>query len=190
VPAYGLLAAGAGVLLVLVGIALWRSRPDIAPGETVPPDATPGATALDLSGRWQAQVPLRLPSRPPRPALKDFFMETDAEGNILGAGVTLTDPGRGGAGAGYRVVSDGRQRLQSVLAPIAEKPSGAVVPIDFIPFPAWVPARERLWRALEGSSRRPEQVRYLVLESVEDDYLVQAGINETGFLSWVFFSRA
>ncbi|MFN2387324.1 MAG: hypothetical protein ABR576_13740 [Thermoanaerobaculia bacterium] len=189
VPTYGLLAAGAGVLLVLVAVAIWRSRPDLPPGETTPPDATPGTSPLELSGRWQAQVPLRLPSRPPRPALKDFFLETDAEGNILAAGVILTDPGRGGAGAGYRVVPDGQQRLQSVLARIAEKPSGAAVPIDFIPFPAWVPQRERLWRVLEGSSRRPEQVRYLLLESVEDDYLVQAGINETGFLSWVFFSR-
>ena len=189
IPAYGLIAAGAGLLFLLAALAIWRSRTAAPPGEAAPPDATPGASALDLSGLWQAQVPVRLPSRPPRPALKDLFLETDAEGNILSAGVTLTDPGRGGAGAGYRVVPDGKRRLQDILAPIAEKPSGVAVPIDFIPFPAWVPPRERLWRVLEGSSRRPEQVRYLLLESIEDDYLVQAGINETGFLSWVFFSR-
>ena len=32
-------------------------------------------------------------------------------------------------------------------------------------------------------------VRYLLLESVEDDYLVQAGFNRSGFLSYAFFSR-
>lgn len=186
---YGLLAAALAVLLLLIAIAVWRTR-SAAPettAETLEP--TPGRSALDLSGRWQAQVTVRLATRPPRPGLKDVFLETDAEGNILAAGVMLTDPGRGGAGGGYRTVPDGKRRLQEILSLIGEKPSGAPLPIDFIPYPPWIPARDRIWRVLEGESRRPEQVRYLLLESIEDDYLVQAGINETGFLSWVFFSQ-
>jgi hypothetical protein len=185
---YRLLALGLGVLLVVVALMLWmtRSVPKAAPPTLEP---TPGRAALELTGRWTAQSPVRLATRPPRPALKDLFLETDAEGNILAAGVTLTDPGRGGAGGGYRTVPDGKRRLQEVLSLIAEKPSGASLPMDFIPYPPWIPARDRIWRVLEGESRKPEQVRYLLLESIEDDYLVQAGINETGFLSWVFFSQ-
>jgi hypothetical protein len=188
-PKYGLLAAALAVLLVLIAFALWSTRsaaPETAAG---PLEPTPARSALDLSGRWQAQVPVRLATRPPRPGLKDVFLETDAEGNILAAGVMLTDPGRGGAGGGYRMVPEGKRRLQQILSMIGEKPSGAPLPIDFIPYPPWIPARDRIWRVLEGESRRPEQVRYLLLESIEDDYLVQAGINESGFLSWVFFSH-
>ncbi len=63
------------------------------------------------------------------------------------------------------------------------------MPIDFIPFPAWIPKRERVWRALEGQTGKALDVRYLLLESVEDDYQVQAGVNQSGFLSYVFFSK-
>ena len=68
-------------------------------------------------------------------------------------------------------------------------PELAALPVDFIPFPAWMPPRDRAWRALEGESPRRADLRYLLLESVEDDYLVQAGINQSGFLSYAFFSR-
>jgi len=80
--------------------------------------------------------------------------------------------------------------VDEIAALLKESPQGAALPIDFIPFPAWVPKRSRVWRALEGQSRRSETIRYLLLESVEDDYLVQAGINPSGFLSYAFFSRA
>jgi len=183
------LAVAGGIVLLLAAAAVWRSRAAAPPGPPGALEPTAGAGALDLSGRWAAQVPVRLPQRPPRPGLKDVFLETNAEGDIVAAGVVLTDPGRGGAGGGYRVVSDGARRLREVLAQVAARPTGAPLPIDFVPYPPWVPARERVWRVLEGESRRREQVRYLLLESIEDDYLVQAGINETGFLSWVFFSR-
>ena len=121
--------------------------------------------------------------------MKQVFLDTDREGAILAAGVLLTDPGRGGAGAGYRVVSDGPQRLGQISSLLAASPAGAALPIDFIPVPAWMPPRERVWRVLEGQSRRILDVRYLLLESVEDDYLVQAGVNRSGFLSYAFFSR-
>ena len=117
------------------------------------------------------------------------MLETDANGDVVAARAVLSDPGRGGAGAGYVIVPDGPRRLQESIARLAGSPGGARVPVDFIPYAPWVPARERLWRALEGQRQRPQEIQYLLLESVEDDYLVQAGINQTGFLSYVFFSR-
>ncbi len=85
---------------------------------------------------------------------------------------------------------DGRRRVDEIAGLLAESPRGAALPIDFIPYPAWIPKRSRVWTALEGQSRKPENIRYLLLESVEDDYLVQAGINPSGFLSYAFFSPA
>lgn len=160
------------------------------PVVTPAPDTGPPSAVLDLSGRWETEFEKTLPGPPPRPALKQAYLETDRGGNILAAGVLLTDPGRGGAGAGYRVAADGPQRLGEVASALSASPSGVSLPqVDFIPFPAWMPTRDRVWRALEGQSRRVLDVRYVLLESVEDDYVVQAGINRSGFLSYAFFSR-
>lgn len=176
-------------LLLVVGVVLvWRSRATTTERSAPSEQPTPAKSVLDLAGRWQTQISKTLPGPPPRPVVKEAFLETDRDGAILAAGVVLTDPGRGGAGAGYRTVPDGRQRLEQIVPLLSADRNGASLPIDFIPFPAWMPARQRLWRALEGQTRKPENVRYLLLESVEDDYLVQAGINQSGFLSYVFFS--
>ncbi len=160
------------------------------PVVTPAPDTGPASPVLDLSGRWETEFSKTLPGPPPRPALKQAYLETDRVGNILAAGVLLTDPGRGGAGAGYRLATDGPQRLGEVSSALAGAPAGASLPqVDFIPVPAWMPHRDRVWRALEGQSRRVLDVRYVLLESVEDDYVVQAGLNRSGFLSYAFFSR-
>ena len=151
------------------------------------PAATPG---LEVAGRWQAEISLTLPGNPPSPALKNVFIENDQAGAILAAGVVLTDPARGGVGAGYRIVPDGRRRVDEIAELLSQSPQGAALPMDFIPFPGWIPKRSRVWRALEGQSRRSAAIRYLLLESVEDDYLVQAGVNPSGFLSYAFFSPA
>ena len=118
------------------------------------------------------------------------MIETDRDGGILAARVVLTDPGRGGAGAGYRISSDGSRRLADALAALAASPGGAPLDVDFLELAPWMPVRTRLWRALEGISRKQPTVRYLLLESIEDDYVVQAGINSTGFLSYAFYSPA
>ncbi len=188
-PAPAALLAASALLLLLAGILFWKSRASKA--ERTSLSAEPAATAfrsLNLAGRWQTQVSETLPGPPARPAVKEAYLETDRDGAILAAGVLLTDPGRGGAGAGYRIVADGRRRLEDILPRLAAAPAGTELAINFIPLPPWMPTRSRLWRALEGQRPRAEDVRYLVLESVEDDYLVQAGINQTGFLSYVFFS--
>jgi hypothetical protein len=185
------LAAGAVIGFgIVVFLAFWilNSRP--RPEPTAPAvAAAPTATILDLAGRWTAETEKSLPGPPPRPAIKSAYLETSRDGEILAAGVLLTDPGRGGSGAGYRMAPDGRRRLDEALA-LLNTAKSAAVPVDFIPFPAWVPARPRLWRSLEAPNRRKEPIRYLLLESLEDEYVVQAGINETGFLSYVFFSSA
>jgi hypothetical protein len=182
----GVLAFG---LLVFAGVWMLNSRPSAAPAApAAPPPPTP--TTLDLSGRWTAEVEKTLQGPPPRPAIKSVSMETTKDGQILAAGVLLTDPGRGGAGAGYRMATDGRRRLDEAVAMLSSA-KAAAVPIDFIPFPPWVPGRQRVFRSLESPAtarQRKEPVRYVLLESLEDDYLVQAGINETGFLSYVFAS--
>ncbi|HKD20099.1 MAG TPA: hypothetical protein VKG23_19780, partial [Thermoanaerobaculia bacterium] len=59
----------------------------------------------------------------------------------------------------------------------------------FIPMPPWMPHRDRQWRALEGQRARADETTYLLLESVEPDFLVQAGINASGFLSYLYSSR-
>jgi hypothetical protein len=101
----------------------------------------------------------------------------------------MTDPGRGGAGAGYKISRDAGTRLQQIAPLLAGAPqAGVALPVDFIPYPPWVPQRERRWRPLEGQRRQTAEIRYILLESVEDDYLVQAGVNAAGFLSWAYFS--
>lgn len=187
-PAQLAVAGLAACLLIVLG-AYWmfREKPNEIPAAPVA-QAVPTPASLDLTGRWTAEIEKTLPGPPPRPVIKSVYLETSREGEILGAGVLLTDPGRGGAGAGYRIVPDGKRRLDQAVAMLSGVRS-AQIPVDFIPFPAWVPARQRLWRSLEAPNRRKgELIRYALLESLEDDYLVQAGINDTGFLSYVFFS--
>jgi hypothetical protein len=183
------LALGAAAA-VLIGIVLFltarSSRP--RPADALPPAATPEPWTLDLSGTWKARATTTIPGAPPRPALREVTLETDPSGNVVSASALLTDPGRGGAGAGYMTVPDGLQRVRDISAAVAGDPRGAAVELDFIPLPPWVPRRDRLWRAIEGMRRRPEETDYLLLESVEKDYLIQAGVNGSGFLSYAFFS--
>jgi len=185
-----LAAAGVIGFGLVVFAAFWfiSSRPLRSPGPPAVRPVRPPAI-LNLTGRWTTEIEKSLPGPPPRPAIKSAYLETNREGEILAAGVLLTDPGRGGAGAGYRMAQDGRRRLDEALETLAGAKS-APVAVDFVPFPAWVPARQRAWRSLEAPNKKKEKepVHYLLLESLEDDYLVQAGISETGFLSYVFFS--
>jgi hypothetical protein len=183
--------AAIAILLAAVGVTLLLRR---GPVRSAPasggPAATPSPATLDLSGRWHASKSKTIAGSPPRPVLKEARIVTNRDGAILEAHALLTDPGNGGAGAGYKIVSDGQQRLEAAVASLAVAPGGAPVNVDFIAFAPWMPQRARLWRALEGQSRKREAIRYLLLESVEDDYVVQAGINQSGFLSYAFFSPA
>ena len=43
--------------------------------------ATPEPWTLDLTGRWQAKIPTTIAGPPPRPALREVFVETDRSGN-------------------------------------------------------------------------------------------------------------
>jgi hypothetical protein len=51
-----------------------------------------------------------------------------------------------------------------------------------------MPRRDRLWRAVEGQRAAAEQTTYLLLEALDADYLIQAGVNASGFLSYLFLS--
>jgi hypothetical protein len=188
-PPRPLLALGAAALVLVGGLVIWASRSK-APAVRAAPAAaaTPEPWALDLTGLWKGQVATVLPGSPPRPALREISVETDRAGAIVAAGVTLTDPGHGGAGAGYLTVPDGRRRVREMAEALAAAPRGAAVALDFIPFAPWVPRRERLWRAIEGQRRNPDEASYLLLESLETDYLIQAGVNASGFLSYAFLS--
>jgi hypothetical protein len=180
---------GGLAIAVVAAVLLW-SRGSAAPAGAAgpPPAATPETWALDLTGRWQASMATTIAATPPRPALREVFIETDRAGTIVAAGAVLTDPGRGGAGAGYLTVPDGGRRVHEIAAALAASPHGAALSLDFIPLAPWVPRRERLWRALEGQRPHPDETTYLLLESVEPEYLVQAGVNASGFLSYVFLS--
>jgi hypothetical protein len=183
------LAAAVGVALLLA--LLWATRADRRP-ESTGPQATPVPTAgaIDLSGRWHAQFSKMIGKTPPRPVLKEIAIESGRDGGILAALVVFTDPGRGGAGAGYRTSSDGARRLAEAAAALAANPKGAALTMDFLELPGWIPERGRLWRALEGTGPGAEPAHYLLVESLETDYVIQAGINESGFLSYAFFSPA
>jgi hypothetical protein len=184
-----LLGLGAAVMGLLAVIVVWTAgsgAPEAAP--TPAPVATAAPWAFDLTGRWKGQVATTIRANPPRPALREISLETDRAGAIVGANVTLTDPGHGGAGAGYLTVPDGRRRVRELAEAVAAAPRGAAVSMDFIPLPPWVPRRERLWRAIEGQRRKPDEATYLLVESVEPDYLLQAGVNSSGFLSYIFLS--
>ncbi len=181
---------GALALLVVSGVILWSSRSSaVAPEAAHAIAAPPEPWALDLTGRWQARTATTIPGPPSRPALREVFVETDRSGNIVAAGVTLTDPGRGGAAAGYLTVTDGQRRVREAAAALAAAPRASLA-LDFIPFAAWAPRRDRLWRAVEGLQRNPESTTYLLVESTESDYLVQAGLNASGFLSYAYLSPA
>ena len=189
IPRPFLLILGALALLVVVAVLMWNRSAAVPADLAAPVAAAPHEPwALDLTGRWQARAPTTIAATPPRPALREAFVETDRAGAIVAAGVTLTDPGRGGAGAGYLTVPDGGRRVREISAAIAQAPRGAALTLEFIPFPAWVPQRDRLWRAVEGQRANPEQTTYLLLEATDPDYLIQAGVNASGFLSYLFLS--
>jgi hypothetical protein len=178
-------------LAVITGVLVWGSRTATTGAvEAAPAVTTPEPWTLDLTGRWQGKIATTISGTPSRPALREMFVETDRAGNIVAAGVTLTDPGRGGAGAGYLTVPDGGRRVREFAAAVATSPGGAALSIDFIPFAPWVPKRDRTWRAVEGQRRRAEETTYLLLESLEPDYLIQAGVNASGFLSYLYLSPA
>jgi hypothetical protein len=180
--------AAAALALVVLAI-VWGSRtaaPVQAPAPEAPP--TPEPWTLDLTGRWQGKVATTLPGPPARPALREVYVETDRSGNVVAAGVTLTDPSHGGAGAGYMTVPNGRERLNTIAGAALASPKGASLSLDFIPLPPWAPQRERQWRIVEGQRKTVEETSYLLLESLENDYLIQAGVNASGFLSYLYLS--
>jgi hypothetical protein len=184
-----LILLGALALLVISGVFLWSTRSPTPVAAPAPDTAvTPAAWALDLTGRWEGKAATTLAGPPSRPALREVFVETDRSGAIVAAGVTLTDPGRGGAGAGYLSVPDGTKRVHDAAAALAASPHGASVTLDFVPIPPWMPARERTWRAVEGARRTPDETTYLLLEAVEPRDVIQAGLNASGFLSWLYLA--
>ncbi len=189
IPRTYLATLGGLVLALIVAVLVW-SR-----GSSIPADAgraaaapTPEPWSLDLTGRWQGRAATTIAGSPPRPALREVFIETDRSGTIVAAGAVLTDPGRGGAGAGYLTVPDGGRRVREIAAALEAAPRGAVLSLAFIPLAPWVPRRDRAWRAVEGQRARPDDTSYLLLESVEPDFLIQAGVNASGFLSYLFLS--
>src|SRR5262249_33307549 len=139
--AFGAVMAFGLLVFLLSWILNSRPRPVQASATTAAP---PPPLVLDLAGRWTAEAEKTLPGPPARPAIKSVYLETAKDGGIQAAGVLLTDPGRGGSGAGYRMAADGRRRLDEALG-LLTGVKNAAVPVDFIPFPAWVPARQRLW---------------------------------------------
>ena len=191
IPRVYLLGFAALALAIITGVLVWGSRQAVTTDLGPPPTSTtPEPWSVDLTGRWQGRVTTTIPGTPSRPALREVFVETDRSGNVVAAGVTLTDPGHGGAGAGYLTVPDGGRRVRDLAAALASSPAGASVTLDFIPYAPWVPQRERTWRAVEGLRRSPDEITYLLLESRESDYLIQAGVNATGFLSYLYLSPA
>ena len=191
IPRVYVLGFAALALAIITGVLVWGSRASVTTDMGPPPTSTtPEPWSLDLTGRWQGKITTTIPGTPSRPALREMFIETDRSGNVVSAGVTLTDPGRGGAGAGYMTVPDGGRRVRELAAALAAAPSGASVTLDFIPYAPWMPQRERTWRAVEGLRKTIDETTYLLLESKESDYLVQAGVNATGFLSYLYLSPA
>jgi hypothetical protein len=191
IPRQYLLVLAGLALAVITGVLVWGSRTaSTGAVEAAPAVTTPEPWTLDLTGRWRGKIATTIPGTPSRPALREMFVETDRAGNIVAAGVTLTDPGRGGAGAGYLTVPDGGRRVRELAAAVAASPGGAALSFDFIPFAPWVPKRDRTWRAVEGQRRNAEETTYLLLESLEPDYLIQAGVNASGFLSYLYLSPA
>ena len=180
VPRVYLLGFAALALAIITGVLVWGSRTSVSTDLGPPPTSTtPEPWSLDLTGRWQGKVTTTITGSPARPALREMFIETDRSGNVVAAGVTLTDPGRGGAGAGYLTVPDGGRRVRALASALAASPAGASLTLDFIPFAPWVPRRDRTWRAVEGLRKTPEETTYLLVESREPDYLIQAGVNAT-----------
>jgi hypothetical protein len=179
---------GLAAALIVVILVWTRGGSVAAEAPDTPRAATPEPWTVDLTGKWTGRMETTIAGSPSRPALREVFIETDHAGTIVAAGTVLTDPGHGGAGAGYLTVPDGGRRVREAAAAVAASPRGASVSLDFIPLPPWLPRRDRLWRAVEGQRTRPEDTTYLLLEAVDPEYLIQAGVNASGFLSYVFLS--
>src|SRR5262249_17918303 len=151
---------------------VWRSRLARSNEQVeAVPSNRPAQTRLDLARRLRAHATITLPGSPPLPAHPSGFIGTDHDGQIRAADVLLTAPGHGGAGAGFRSGAAARGLIERFVPALAAERSGAALPVDFVPLPPWIPPRARLWRALEGQPRRGSETRYLLLESVESDYL-------------------
>jgi hypothetical protein len=191
IPRVYLLGFAALAFAIITGVLVWGSRTAATTDLGPPPTSTtPEPWSLDLTGRWHGKVTTTIAGTPSRPALREVFVETDRSGQVVAAGVTLTDPGKGGAGAGYLTVPDGGRRVRELATVLKASPAGAALTLDFIPFAPWVPQRDRMWRAVEGLRQTNDEPAYLLLESKEPDYLIQAGVNATGFLSYVYLSPA
>jgi hypothetical protein len=78
--------------------------------------------------------------------------------------------------------------VRDAAAALAASPHGASLSLEFVPIPPWMPAKDRTWHAVEGSRRSPEETTYLLLEAVEPKDVIQAGLNASGFLSWVYLA--
>jgi hypothetical protein len=77
--------------------------------------------------------------------------------------------------------------VRDAAAALAASPHGASLSLEFVPIPPWMPASERTWRAVEGAPE-PDETTYLLLEAVEPKDVIQAGLNASGFLSWLYLA--
>ena len=110
-------------------------------------------------------------------------------GAIVAAGVLLTDPGHGGAGAGYMTVPDGGRRVHEIAAALRPSRRGArPSPSTSFRFRRGCRSATGSWHAVEGQRAAADQTTYVLLEALDADYLIQAGVNASGFLSYLFLS--
>lgn len=198
-----LLAAAAGAL-VLAGLIYWalaapRSGGSSSAAPAAP--ATPAAATETLAGVWTGLVHRAVAGPPPRETTKSVEIRSDAQGAILGASVVQEDPVSGAAGAGYRLDSGGASDLEALLARIDEKGEVSAFTPGFVRLPAGL-AAPATWHVIEGywdtpprgkrsgKPRKPEEIRYVLLESDADDALFQIGETRGGFQSYVYFTKS
>ncbi len=170
-------------------VLLWSRANAVSIGASPPPPGRDAGALVVRSDRPLAGPSRRrrFPATPRGPALREVVHRDRPVGRDRRRGRRADRPGtrRRGRGLPSSSPTDPRRVARDRVGRRGSRRRGAALSLDFIPSPAWMPRRDRVWRALEGQ-KPPARGDDLPAARVDRaDYLVQAGVNASGFLSYL-----
>jgi hypothetical protein len=192
-------AAAAGILAaILTALVLARGG---GPRKKEPaPAASPAPAAADLSlaGVWDGRVVRTVAGRR---AIKMVSIESNKDGDVTAASVAYRIPGALAVGAGYRWSVEGAHPLDDVLSRVDDRGRIPGYAPLFLPLPPELGPPARAWYPIEGywkvaphgrragAPKPREEITYVLFESTDGGNLVQFGVTDKGFQSFVYFTQ-